>query len=64
MTRYRLYAHRNSYAMTTHLLLEELAVDYDIVWFNTHKPAQFPPEFLQLNPQRIETLENRNIYPL
>ena len=50
MTRYRLYAHRNSYAMTTHLLLEELAVDYDIVWFNVHKPDQFPPEFLQLNP--------------
>ena len=50
MTRYRLYAHRNSYAITIHLLLEELAIDYDIVWFNVHKPDQFPPEFLQLNP--------------
>ena len=50
MTRYRLYAHRHSYAMTIHLLLEELAVDYDIVWFNVHKPDQIPPEFVQLNP--------------
>ena len=55
MTRYRLCVHRNSYAMTTHLLLKELAVDYDIVWCNVHKPDQFLPEFLQLNPQRIET---------
>ncbi len=55
MTRYRLYAHRHSYAMTTHLLLEELAVDYDIVWCNVHKPDQIPPELLHLNPQRIET---------
>jgi len=41
--------------MTTHLLLEELAVDYDIVWCNVHKPDQIPPELLHLNPQRIET---------
>ena len=50
MTRYRLYAHRDSHAMTTHLLLEELAVDYDIVWSNVYKPHQFPPQFLQFNP--------------
>ena len=49
MSRYTLYAHRNSYAMTTHLLLEELAVEYDIVWFNVHQQDQFPPEFLNLN---------------
>jgi glutathione S-transferase len=47
---YRLYAHRNSYAMTTHLMLEELGVDYNITWFNVHKPEEFPPEFLDLNP--------------
>jgi glutathione S-transferase len=50
MAAYRLYAHRNSYAMTTHLMLEELGIDYDITWFNVHKPEEFPPEFLDLNP--------------
>ena len=24
--------------MTTHLLLEELGVDYDVSWFNVHLP--------------------------
>lgn len=50
MAEYRLYAHKNSYAMTTQLLLEELGIDYDVSWFNVHKPEQFPPEFLELNP--------------
>lgn len=50
MADYRLYAHRNSYAMTTHLMLEELGVDYDVTWFNVHKPEEFPAEFLDLNP--------------
>jgi hypothetical protein len=50
MADYRLYAHKNSYAMTTHLMLEELGVEYDVTWFNVHKPDEFPPEFLQLNP--------------
>ena len=50
MSGYTLYAHRNSYAMTTHLLLEELAAEYEIVWFNVHQRDQFPPEFLNLNP--------------
>ena len=50
MTEYVLYAHNNSYAMTTHLLLEELRLDYRVVWFNVHKPQEFPPEFLTLNP--------------
>ena len=50
MADYRLYAHRNSYAMTTQLMLEELGVDYDVTWFNVHKPEEFPAEFLQLNP--------------
>jgi len=47
---YHLYAHKNSYAMTTHLLLEELGVDYDVSWFNVHKPDDFPDDFLRLNP--------------
>ena len=34
----------------THLLLEELGVDYDVTWFNVHKPEEFPADFLQLNP--------------
>ena len=42
--------HRNSYAMTTHLALEELGLDYDVTWFNVHKAEEFPAEFLQLNP--------------
>lgn len=50
MADYRLYAHRNSYAMTTHLLLEELEADYDITWFNVHDPSTFPKEFVKLNP--------------
>ena len=50
MADYRLYTHRNSYAMTTHLMLEELGVDYDLVWFNVHKPETFPEEFIELNP--------------
>ena len=47
---YRLYAHKNSYAMGTHLLLEELHLDYEVKWFNVHKPEEFPEEFLTLNP--------------
>lgn len=50
MADYHLYMHRNSYAMTTHLLLEELGIDYDVTWFNVHKPEEFPADFLQLNP--------------
>lgn len=50
MADYRLYMHRNSYAMTTHLLLEELGIDYDVSWFNVHREEAFPEEFLRLNP--------------
>ena len=50
MADYHLYMHRNSYAMSTHLLLEELAIDYSVTWFNVHKPEEFPADFLQLNP--------------
>ena len=42
--------HRNSWAMTTHLLLEEPGIDYDVTWFNVHRPEAFPTDFLQLNP--------------
>jgi len=47
---YKLYTHRNSYAMSTHLLLEELGLDYEVVLFNVHNPETFPEEFLRLNP--------------
>ena len=50
MADYHLYMHRNSYAMTTHLLLEELGIEYEITWFNVHEPEEFPADFLQLNP--------------
>jgi glutathione S-transferase len=50
MAEYRLYAHKNSYAMTTQLLLEELGIDYDVSWFNVHRPEEFPAGFLELNP--------------
>ena len=36
--------------MTTQLLLEELGIDYDLTWFNVHKPEEVPSDFLQLNP--------------
>jgi len=42
--------HRNSYAMTTHLALEELGLDYEVTWFNVHRPEEFPDDFLRLNP--------------
>jgi glutathione S-transferase len=47
---YKLYSHRNSYAMSTQLLLEELDLDYEVILFNVHNPAEFPADFLQLNP--------------
>lgn len=50
MAAYHLYAHKNSYAMTTHLMLEELGIEYDITWFNVHHPEEFPADFLELNP--------------
>lgn len=50
MAGYHLYAHRNSYAMTTQLMLEELGIDYDVTWFNVHRPEEFPADFLELNP--------------
>ena len=36
--------------MNSHLLLEELGVDYELVLFNVHIPEEFPAEFLELNP--------------
>ena len=36
--------------MSTHLLLEELGIDYDVTWFNVHKEEEFPAEFVELNP--------------
>ena len=61
MAEYRLYAHRNSYAMTTHLMLEELGIDYDVTWFNVHREEEFPPEFLELNPNaRVPVLLTPN----
>ena len=36
--------------MSSHLLLEELGLDYEVALFNVHVPAEFPPEFLELNP--------------
>ena len=47
---YKLYSNRNSYAMISHLLLEELDLDYEIILFNVHNPDEFPEEFLQINP--------------
>ena len=38
-------------------MLEELGVDYEVIWFNVHDEAQFPEEFLALNPNaRVPTL--------
>ena len=50
MPRYQLYAEKNTYAMTTHLLLEELGIEYEVIWFNLHDRADYPDEFIKLNP--------------
>ena len=52
MADYHLYMHRNSYAMTTHLLLEGLGIDYDVTWFDVHKPEEFPADFTAAEPKR------------
>lgn len=36
--------------MSTHLMLEELGIDYGVTWFNVHKEEEFPADFLELNP--------------
>jgi glutathione S-transferase len=50
VTDYHLYVHKNSYAMTTQPLLEELGINYNVIWFNVHKTEEFPSDFLQLSP--------------
>jgi glutathione S-transferase len=50
MSRYRLFADKNTYAMTTHLLLEELNIDHELIWFDLHDRANYPDEFTKLNP--------------
>ena len=61
MPRYQLYAHKNSYAMSTHLMLEELSLEYDIVWFDVHNPNDFPSDFLKINPNgRVPVLITPN----
>lgn len=50
MPQYQLYADKNTYAMTTHLLLEELEIEYEVTWFNLHNRANYPDEFIELNP--------------
>ena len=65
MSYYNLYVHRNSYAMTVQLMLEELAVDYKTTWFNVHRPEEFPKDFRALNPNvRVPVLitDNGPIY--
>lgn len=47
--------------MSTHLLLEELGIDYDVTWFKVHKPEEFPAKFLELNPNaRVPVLLTPN----
>ena len=36
--------------MSSHLLLEEMRLEYEVILFNVHKLNEFPEEFLQLNP--------------
>lgn len=47
---YTLYASKNTYSMSTHLLLEELQVDYQIKWFDIKNVADHPVEFKTINP--------------
>ena len=61
MSEYHLYADKNTYAMTTHLLLEELNADYEVTWFDLHKPENYPSEFIELNPNlRVPVLVTAN----
>jgi glutathione S-transferase len=50
MAQYQLYADKNTYAMSTHLLLEELQADYQVNWLDLHHPQSYPAEFIELNP--------------
>ena len=47
---YTLYASKNTYSMSAHLLLEELQVDYQIKWFDIRCTDDHPPEFKTINP--------------
>ena len=54
---YTLYSHRNSYAMTAQVMLEELGLAYETVVFNVHVESERPAAFLKANPNgRVPTL--------
>ena len=47
---YTLYASKNTYSMSAHLLLEELKLDYQIKWFDIRNADDHPQEFKSINP--------------
>lgn len=55
---YKLFCTRESYAMTAHVMLEELGLDYEPIWSDLSlPPAQRDPTLLAANPHgRVPTL--------
>ncbi len=47
---YTLYASKNTYSMSAHLLLEELQVDYQITWFDIKNVDEHPGTLKTINP--------------
>ena len=48
---YRLYSAPNTYAMSTHAMLEEIGVDYKLIQVDlSPSPARRNPEFLKVSP--------------
>ena len=47
---YTLYASKNTYSMSAHLMLQELNVDYQIKWFDIRNKQAHPDEFSAVNP--------------
>ncbi len=55
---YTLYSWRNSYSMTAQVGLEELGLDYELIWTTIHIPhGEKDPAFVAANPNgRVPTL--------
>ena len=50
---YKLFATKESYAMTGHLILEELGLDYEVIWADFSKPVpERDPEHLAATRKR------------
>ncbi|KLN60734.1 glutathione S-transferase [Kiloniella spongiae] len=56
---YKLYYYPGNASLAPHMLMEELGVDYELVYVDRNKQAHKSPEYLALNPSgRIPVLED------